>query len=97
MKCKHLLPKNENLNLTEGSIGKQLFRFALPLFFGSLIQQLCNTVDLIFVGQILGKEAAAAVGASGLIVTCILGFFTGLSVGVGVVIAKAVESGTRRN
>lgn len=82
--------ENENLNLTEGPIGRQLFRFALPLFLGSLIQQLYNTVDLIFVGQILGKEASAAVGASGLIVTCILGFFTGLSVGVGVVIAKAV-------
>lgn len=91
------ITKNENLNLTEGPIGKHLFWFALPLFFGSLIQQLYNTVDLIFVGQILGKETSAAVGASGLIVTCILGFFTGLSVGVGVVIAKAVESGTRRN
>ena len=82
--------KKEIMNLTEGPIGKQLFRFALPLFLGSLIQQLYNTVDLIFVGQLLGKEASAAVGASGLIVTCILGFFTGLSVGVGVVIAKAV-------
>lgn len=82
--------QKETLNLTEGAIGKKMFRFALPLFLGSLIQQLYNTVDLIFVGQFLGKEASAAVGASSLIVTCLLGFFTGLSVGVGVIIAKAV-------
>lgn len=83
----------ETINLTEGPIGRQLIRFALPLFLGSLLQLLYNTVDLIFAGQFLGKEASAAVGASSLIVTCILGFFTGMSVGVGVVIAKAVGEG----
>ena len=79
--------------LTQGPIGKQLICFALPLFAGSLIQLLYNTVDLMFVGQILGAEASAAVGASSMIVNCILGVFTGLSVGVGVTAAKAVGSG----
>ena len=83
----------ETIDLTEGPIGSQLIRFALPLFLGSLLQLLYNTVDLIFAGQFLGKEASAAVGATSLIVTCILGFFTGMSVGVGVVIAKAVGEG----
>ncbi|MGM9640321.1 MAG: MATE family efflux transporter [Faecousia sp.] len=78
--------------MTQGPIGKQLVTFALPLFAGSLIQLLYNTVDLMFVGRILGAEASAAVGASSLIVTCILGVFTGLSVGVGVAAAKAVGS-----
>ena len=80
-------------DLTQGPIGKQLFAFALPLFAGSLIQLLYNTVDLMFVGRILGADASAAVGASSLIVTCILGIFTGLSVGVSVSAAKAVGSG----
>ena len=75
-------------DFTEGSIGKQLLRFSAPLFVGSLIQQLYNTVDLIFAGRLLGKEAAASIGASSLMVACILGFFTGLSVGIGVLIAK---------
>ena len=79
--------------MTQGPIRKQLISFALPLFAGSLIQLLYNTVDLMFVGRVLGTEASAAVGASSLIVTCILGAFTGLSVGVGVVTAKAVGSG----
>lgn len=80
-------------DLTHGPVGRQMMMFALPLFAGSLIQLLYNTVDLMFVGRILGKEASAAVGASGMIVNCILGFFTGLGVGVGVVAATAVGQG----
>lgn len=80
-------------DLTRGPIGRQLLEFALPLFLGSLIQLLYNAVDLMFVGQILGKEDSAAVGASSLIVTCILGLFTGLGIGVGVVAARAVGQG----
>ena len=60
-------------DLTQGPIRKQLISFALPLFAGSLIQLLYNTVDLMFVGRVLGTEASAAVGASSLIVTCIFG------------------------
>lgn len=63
-----------NINLTEGIIWEKLLFFALPLLGSSLIQQLYNTVDLIFVGNYLGKEAAAAVGVSSLIVTCLVGF-----------------------
>lgn len=76
-------------DLTEGTIWKQLLLFALPLLGSSLIQQMYNTVDLIFVGNILGKEASAAVGASSLIITCLVGFFTGLSVGTVIIIAQS--------
>lgn len=51
-------------DLTQGSIGKGFVLFAIPLFLGSLFQQLYNTVDMLFVGNVLGKNAAAAVGAS---------------------------------
>lgn len=85
----------KNINLTEGIIWKQLLFFALPLLASSLIQQLYNTVDLIFVGNYLGKEAAAAVGASSLIVTCLVGFFTGMSVGASVIIANIFGSGKK--
>jgi putative MATE family efflux protein len=85
----------KSINLTEGVIWKQILLFALPLLGSSLIQQLYNTVDLIFVGNYLGKEAAAAVGASALIVTCLVGFFTGMSVGASVVIANIVGSGKK--
>lgn len=75
-------------DLTEGNILKVFCLFALPLFFGSLFQQLYGTVDLLFVGNFLGKSDAAAVGASGILVTCLIGLFTGISVGAGVVAAR---------
>ena len=69
--------KHDNRTLlTEGPIAGNLVRFALPFLGSSLIQQLYSTVDQIFTGQVLGRDASAAVGASGIIVTCLLGFFT---------------------
>lgn len=62
--------------------------FSLPLLATSLIQQLYNTIDLMFVGKLLGKEASAAVGSTSLLTICIIGFFTGLGVGVGVITSQ---------
>ena len=81
--------RSKAIQLTEGPIARQLIRFAMPLLLGSLIQQLYSTVDLMFVGKLIGPEASAAVGSSGLMVTCIVGLFSGLSVGVGVVTGQA--------
>ena len=81
--------KNKTKDLTEGSISKLILMFALSLLGSSLIQQMYSTVDLIFVGRCIGKEASAAVGSSDLLVTCIVGLFTGISVGSGVVAAQA--------
>ena len=75
-------------NLTEGNVARTLLFFALPLLGSSLIQQLYSTVDLVFVGQFLGTEASAAVGASSLIITCLVGFFTGMAVGTSVFTAQ---------
>lgn len=71
--------------------------FALPFLGSSLIQQLYNTVDLIFVGRLLGTDAAAAVGAGSLLITLVLGFFTGMSVGVSVSVPMRTEQEIRKN
>ena len=72
-------------DLTKGHIGKGLLIFLLPLLASTLIQQLYNTVDLIFVGKFCGTKATAAVGASSLMITCLIGFFNGMAVGTNVV------------
>ena len=77
-----------NNNLTEGKVGRSIIFFALPLLGCSLIQQLYSTVDLIFVGQLLGTRSAAAIGASDLIITCLVGFFNGMAVGASVFAAQ---------
>ena len=77
-----------NQNLTEGSIGRGMIAFAVPLFFGNLFQQLYNTADALIVGRILGNTALAAVSSTGSLIFLLVGFFEGLAMGSGVVISR---------
>ncbi len=74
--------------MTEGSSIKRIVTFAFPLFLGNLFQQLYNTVDSLVVGNFLGKPALAAVSSSGSLIFLMIGFFTGIAVGAGVVISR---------
>lgn len=74
--------------MTEGSISKKIILFALPIFLGNLFQQLYNVVDSLVVGNILGKEALAAVSSTGSLIFLIIGFIGGIFVGAGVIISR---------
>ncbi len=65
--------KNSGM-MTEGVIWKQLLIFTIPLLIGNLFQQLYNTVDSIVVGNYVGPQALAAVGASNPIINLLVGF-----------------------
>ncbi|MCB7319394.1 MATE family efflux transporter [Lacrimispora sp. 210928-DFI.3.58] len=54
----------KQIDLTEGSPAKSLFLFALPMILGNLFQQFYNMADSIIVGNFVGEDALAAVGAS---------------------------------
>lgn len=74
--------------MTEGVIWKELLLFSIPLLLGNLFQQLYNTVDSVVVGNYIGPQALAAVGASNPIINLLVGFFMGLATGAGVVISR---------
>jgi putative MATE family efflux protein len=74
--------------MTEGSISKKLVSFAIPLFFGQLLQQLYNVVDSVVVGNVLGKEALAAVSTTGSLIFLMVGFINGLFMGNNVIVGK---------
>ena len=74
--------------MTEGSITKKLVLFAIPLFFGQLLQQLYNVVDSVVVGNVLGKEALAAVSTTGSLIFLMVGVMNGLFMGNSVIIGK---------
>lgn len=75
--------------ITEGVIWKQLLFFFFPILLGTFFQQLYNTIDMVIVGRFVGKEALASVGGSaGQIVNLVVGFFTGLAGGAGVIISQ---------
>lgn len=74
--------------LTEGSIWKKIIAFAIPIFLGNLFQQLYNTADSLIVGNYIGSDALAAVSSSGNLIFLMVGFFSGIAMGAGVVIAR---------
>lgn len=74
--------------MTEGKISKKILLFAMPIFLGNLFQQLYNIVDSLVVGNVLGKDALAAVSSSGSLIFLIVGFINGIFVGAGVIIAR---------
>lgn len=76
-------------DMTSGSIPQHLLLFAVPLMFGNIFQMLYNTVDSIVVGNFVGTEALAAIGATALVCNMAIFFFNGFSVGAGVVISRA--------
>lgn len=83
---------DQNAILT-GSIPRQLILFFLPIWFGTLFQQLYNTADTLIVGNFVGTQALAAVGATGAFVQLLVGVFVGLCSGAGVVIAQSYGAG----
>ena len=66
-------------DMTSGSPMRLIFSFALPLLMGNLLQQTYSLVDAALVGQFLGMNALAGVGASSSVLFLILGFCNGLT------------------
>ncbi|MBR5774346.1 MAG: MATE family efflux transporter [Clostridia bacterium] len=63
--------------------------FALPVFLSNAFQQMYNAFDTWCVGHFINDEALAAVSSSGSLIFLMISFFQGLSMGAGVVIARA--------
>ncbi len=75
--------------IIEGVIWKQLLFFFFPILLGTFFQQFYNTIDSVVVGRFVGKAALASVaGSAGMIVNLVVGFFTGLAAGAGVIISQ---------
>jgi len=79
---------SQSAHMTEGSIPGHIIRFAIPVFCGQLFQQLYNVVDSLVVGNVLGKEALAAVTSSGSLIFLLVGLFSGVFIGAGVVVSR---------
>ncbi len=75
-------------DLTEGKESRLILNFALPMLLGNLFQQLYNIVDSIIVGNFIGKEALAAVGASFPIIFTLISFIIGIASGGTIIIAQ---------
>ena len=80
-------------SLLEGSVWKGMVLFAVPIFLGNLFQQFYNTFDSWCVGNFIGEDALAAVSSSGSLIFMMVGFFNGVAMGAGVIIARYFGAG----
>lgn len=87
-------------DMTQGSPGRLILGFAVPLLLGNLFQQFYSLVDTVIVGKFLGVTQLAAVGATGSINFLIIGFCMGICSGFAIPISQKFgardESGLRR-
>ncbi len=87
--------KKGNIDFTKGSIIQNMILFSVPIVLGELFQNLYNSVDALVVGNFVGKYALGAVSVCDTIARLLVGFFTGMSAGVSVVVARIFGSGDR--
>lgn len=80
--------KRSTIDLTEGNIPIQVIQIAVPILLGQVFQNLYNSVDSIVVGNFVGTTALAAVSSCADISNLLVGFFTGLSIGSGVLFSQ---------
>lgn len=81
--------------LTEGKPWQCILRFALPLFLGSLLQQLYYAADALMVGRLIGQRALSGVGTCGVLVNLLIALSVGFSTGAGVISARCFGAGKR--
>lgn len=79
--------------MTEGRPWKCILRFALPLFFGSLLQQMYYTVDAMMVGRLAGEQALSGVGTCVVLTNLLIAFSVGFSAGSSIVSAQYFGAG----
>jgi len=75
-------------DLTSGKPAKVILMFAIPLMLTNMVQQLYNISDTLIVGQTLGVNSLAAVGATGSIQFLVMGFVQGFSSGMAIIAAQ---------
>ena len=85
--------KSDVTLMTSGSIYPKIVRFALPVFWGQLFQQLYNIVDAAVVGNFVGLKALAAVSSTNSLTQLFVGLFVGIFIGASVVISKYLGAG----
>ena len=84
----------KNIDMLNGALGPAIIRFAVPVFLITLLQNMFGTVDLVMIGQFCGSLEVAAISATSTLTIALVNLFTGLSLGAGLTVARAL--GARR-
>ena len=76
------------IQITDGSLWKNILLFSVPLMLSQLLQVLFNMADVAVVGKFSSAEALGAVGSTTTLVTLFTGFLIGMGSAVNVRVAQ---------
>ena len=87
--------KSSMINMTAGNPVSLLIKFSIPMLIGNLFQQLYNLVDSVIVGQFVGSDALAAIGATGSATFMFFALCNGIGSGGGIITSQSFGKGDR--
>lgn len=76
------------IQMTNGSLWKNMLLFSIPLMLSQLLQVLFNMADVAVVGKFSSAEALGAVGSTTILVSLFTGFLIGMGSAVNVRVAQ---------
>lgn len=79
----------------KGPLAGKLFRFALPVAFTIICEQLVNATDVLILGKFVGADAMAAVGNDMPVISLLISLLVGLPLGSNVLLAQAIGGGNK--
>lgn len=79
---------NNVTDMTTGNPTRLLLTFSLPMLVGNIFQQFYTMIDSMIVGNYVGADALAAVGATGSVLFLFYSLCSGMSVGIGIVVSQ---------
>ena len=75
--------------ITEGVIWQQMVLFFLPIFLGSICQQVYGVADAIIVGRFVGKQALGSINSMSNLMRLFLNIFEGLATGAAIIVGQS--------
>ena len=91
------MARSATLDMTQGSLSRQIIGFSLPLMFTNLLQMLFSMVDLAVVGRFSSSAAMGSVGSTTTLIFLFTGFLMGLGSGVNVLVATHFGARSEKN
>lgn len=85
--------KKNTIEMTQGSLWKNIFCFSVPLMFSQMLEVMFNLSDVAVVGHFADYKALGSVGSTTLLVTLFTGLLIGLGSGVNVQVAHRLGAG----
>lgn len=80
-------------SVREASLARELMLFSVPLILGGLLQQLYNWVDAFIVGNLVGEDALAAIGATVALTNLFIFGMVGFTSGINILAARHYGGG----